>query len=384
MRLLLLGLSMVATNHGIDEMNEREGSNPGRRRRALRVERVAALALSCALASAALGSCAPGVARAQSSAGAAGSVSAPAGAAPVPGVIQRADAAFQEGRALFEVGRYEEACEKFELSMQLDPSPGTSLNLGNCYEPQGDLVRALENFERALADAQRTSDARRKALWTEAARERIASLAGRVPRLSLHNVPPDGRVAIDRRQVEGSNEGLRINPGRHRIEVSAPGRRTFRQDVDFAIGERVALHVPALEAGDAAAGGGAQVQNDVDPLHSQGTGGGTKFGALPYVLAGAGVALLATSVGTGLAAKAKQNELANECMGNICPPGLEGTRDGAQTLAAFTDAFWITGLVSAGVGLTLFVLDSQDDTASTRLEAGCFGSGCGLIAHGHL
>jgi hypothetical protein len=43
-------------------------------------------------------------------------------------------------------------------------------------------------------------------------------------------------------------------------------------------------------------------------------------------------------------------------------------------------------LVSAGVGVTLFVLDSQDDTTSTStsVEAGCFGGGCGLIANGHF
>src|SRR6185295_9858187 len=88
----------------------------------------------------------PGWARAQEPAGASAGSNA-----------ERADAAFNEGRDLFDQGRFREACEKFEVSLQLDPSPGTLLNLGNCYEPHGDLVRALSTFERAFSDAQKSS-----------------------------------------------------------------------------------------------------------------------------------------------------------------------------------------------------------------------------------
>ncbi len=376
----------MASHHGSSAVDEREGSGPGRAGPVNWVKRVTALSLGATLASGSLAGYAPSLARAQTS-GSSRSTAPSGTMTSDPTAIQRADAAFKEGRAFFDLGRYEQACEKFELSMQLDPSPGTLLNLGNCYEPQGDLLRALESFERAFASAERTNDPRRRELWKEAARERIASLSRRVPRLSVRNVPPDGQLSLDQRLVERESLGrnssaLRLNPGRHWVELSAPGKRTFRQEIDIATGQRLALDIPALESDQHEPGTADQFGNDLDRPRHEGPSGGDQYGLWPYALGGAGALLLATSVGTGLAANAKENKLENECFGTTCPLELEGTRESANTLATFTDIFWITGLISAGVGVTLFVLDSQDDTTSTSVEASCFGSGCGLIADG--
>ena len=359
-------------------MDARDGCTPGRARAVRWVERVTTSWLAAALASGSLAGYAPSLAHAQASAPSRSA--APAGTTDDRTAIQRADAAFKQGRAFFDLGRYAEACEKFELSMQLDPSPGTSLNLGNCYEPQGDLVRALENFERAFADAQRTRDLRRKELWTEAARERIASLSPRVPKLSVRNVPPGALVALDGHPIEGPRSALRVNPGRHLIEVSAPGKRTFEQDVDIATGQRLAIDVPALDVDESPTG-----RTALDPSRRGGRRG-DEYGPWPSVLGGVGVVFFATSVATGLAAKADENELEDACVGTACPLELEATRDSAKTLALVTDLFWITGLLSAGVGVTLFVLDSRDDATSkaTSVEARCFGAGCGLVASGHF
>jgi len=370
----------VASKYENGMIGERGGSGQRRARVVNWVRRVAAVSLGTTLASGSLASYVPSHARAQM----AGSSTAPSGTTHDTTAIQRADAFFEEGRALLDLGHYKEACEKFEFSMQLDPSPGTLLNLGNCSEPQGDLVRALEYFERAFDDAQQRSDTRRKKLWTEAARQRIASLSPRVPQLSVRNVPADARVSIDQRPLEGKSGVLRINPGRHLVEVSAPGKRTFQQDVVVATGQRLVLDVPALESEQKPPGTEEQVQRAPERPHHERTRGGDRYGPWPYVLSGAGIGLVVTGLGTGLAAKAKENKLVNECMGNECPLELEGTRDSAKTLAVITDIFWVTGLIATGVGVTLFILEGQDETTSTSVEAGCFGSGCGLIANGHF
>jgi tetratricopeptide (TPR) repeat protein len=310
---------------------------------------------------------------------------APTAAAPAapkdPSAVERADAAFEEGRELFDQGRFREACEKFELSMQLDPSPGTLLNLGNCYEPQGDLVRALAIFERAFADAQRSSDPRRKQLWSDAARERIANLSRRVPQLSVRGVPPDAEVAIDGKSERPSG-ALRINPGRHRIEVRAPGKRPYAQEFEVAAGQRLAINVPALEA-DTAPTAPALAAAPSEPAPPPDTSDDT-YGPWPYVLGGTGAALLGTSLVTGLMANSKASQLERECDDNVCDPSLQGTRDSAESLALATDVLWISGLVFAGAGVTLFILDANDDEASTALQAGCFGTGCGMLATGRF
>ena len=265
--------------------------------------------------------------------------------------------------------------------MQLDPSPGTLLNLGNCYEPQGDLVRALAIFEQAFADAQRSNDPRRKELWTDAARERIANLSRRVPQLSVRNVPPDAAVKIDGNAVQQQSGGLRINPGRHRLEVSAPGKKAHTQEFDIASGQRLAINVPELVV-DAAAPLPAPEPAPSEPAPPRDTATST-YGPWPYVLGGTGAALLGTSLITGLMANSKASKLDRECDADgSCDPSLRGTKDSAESLALATDVLWISGLIVAGAGVTLFILDATDDASRAEVQAGCFGTGCGLMASG--
>jgi hypothetical protein len=113
-------------------------------------------------------------------------------------------------------------------------------------------------------------------------------------------------------------------------------------------------------------------------------GGGKQYGPWPYVLGGAGVALLGTSLITGLSANSKQNELERECPNDVCDLSMKGTQDSAKTLALVTDVFWVTGLIAAGVGVTLFVLDANADESGSSVQAGCFGAGCGLLATGRF
>src|SRR6185436_13008456 len=167
--------------------------------------------------------------------------------APSAAAKQQADAAFDEGRELFEQGRFKDACDKFELSMQLEPSPGTLLNLGNCYEPQGDLLRALDTFEKALSDAQLTTDKKRRQVWSNAAKERIASLTQRIPELSVDGAEPGSSVLLDGQPFQRLGESLRQNPGHHQLEVSAPGKRTYSKGFELPEGQRLGIHLPPLE-----------------------------------------------------------------------------------------------------------------------------------------
>ena len=314
--------------------------------------------------------------------------SKPAAAAPTsapapaptrdPASVARADVLFKEARALAEQGKPEEACEKFELSQQLDPSPGTLLNIGNCYEPQGDLVRALATFEQAFIDAQRSADGNRRELWTNAARERIASLSQRVPWLSVRGAPPGTRVTLDGQAVEAGKGAMRINPGRHWVEHSAPGKRTSEQSFTIASGQRLALNLPPL-ADDLP----TPVAEAAAPPPAPARSVESEFGVWPWVLGGGGAVLLGAGLVTGVMAKSKSDQLDRECGSGPCTASLEGVRDSGQTLATVTDVLWISGALAVGVGVTLFLLD-DGAAEGPALQAGCFGAGCGLRASGQF
>jgi hypothetical protein len=306
---------------------------------------------------------------------------APSSAEP-PGAAakKQADAAFDEGRELFEQGRFKDACDKFELSMQLDPSPGTLLNLGNCYEPQGDLLRALSTFEQALSDAQHAPDKKRRQVWSDAAKERIASLGKRIPELSIDGAEPGSQVLLDGKPFEHLGESSRQNPGHHQIEVTAPGKRTYIKAIELPEAQRVGIHLPPLEreALRAPESVPAAVPLTNPPVEATAA---RRFGIWPYVAGGTGAALIGTSVVTGLMASSKASQLKKECDGKACDPSLKSVQESAASLAVATDVLWISGALILGAGVTLFVLDHGKSESAT-VQAGCFDAGCGLRASG--
>src|SRR4051812_6541321 len=82
-----------------------------------------------------------------------------------------AESLFVEGRRLLAAGKYAEACPKFAESQQIDSGLGTLLNLGDCYEKNGQTASAWASFREAASTAARSSDSREKV-----ARDRAAAL----------------------------------------------------------------------------------------------------------------------------------------------------------------------------------------------------------------
>src|SRR5215467_9817965 len=64
-----------------------------------------------------------------------------------------AEALFQEGRRLMAAGKAVDACPKFAESERLDPSPGTMLNLANCYEKTDRPATAWATYREGVSIA---------------------------------------------------------------------------------------------------------------------------------------------------------------------------------------------------------------------------------------
>jgi tetratricopeptide (TPR) repeat protein len=291
----------------------------------------------------------------------------------------RADQLFRDARALLDQGRYREACRMFERSLELEPSPGTLLNLGNCYEQDGDLARALSTFERAVADSQlEKNEAKRKA-WVDAGAQRIDLLLVRVPVLNLTPSPtPGASVRIDGEELAKLSGPLRLNPGKHNVEVSAPGKRTLQHELELHLAERLDLALPALESIAPAA---ALPKDEPVPAREHAE---HRASAAPWLLLGGGGLLTATGVVTGLMAKSKEKSLDTGCgPGPICRnPELRSTRDAGEKLEIATYLLWAAGGAGIIAGVTVLALDSGEEEAPTQISLGCTGAGCGLQAIG--
>ena len=154
-----------------------------------------------------------------------------------------AEALFREGRERAEAGDWAKACPLFVESNRLDFALGTSMNLAACEEHVGKLASAWERYGELLEALPPKDD--RRAFVAES----VARLERVVPKLTILLAAPwvDG-TTVTRDGVDLGNASvgvdLPVDPGEHRIVVSAPGRTARSYAVTLAPGSFFLLPVP--------------------------------------------------------------------------------------------------------------------------------------------
>jgi tetratricopeptide (TPR) repeat protein len=163
-----------------------------------------------------------------------------------------AEALFRSGRDLIAAGNYVEGCPKFDASFALDPSIGSLLNIAKCHEHEGKIASAWADYQQALALNRDTHGAERQARLEKIARDRIAALEPRLPKLQITVAqPPIGlKVLRDSREmpVASLGEALPMDPGQHEVSASAPGYRTETRSVALEEGKTAALEIALVIA----------------------------------------------------------------------------------------------------------------------------------------
>jgi tetratricopeptide (TPR) repeat protein len=164
---------------------------------------------------------------------------------------QRALELYDEGALLLGAGRYWEAELRFQESFKLLKGRGTLLNLAICHENLGKLasawreLKALEEQASAAGDSARLETAREHLAWIE-------------PQLSYLNVNLSPESQLPGLQVELDGEPLSkfgvlfpIDPGRHQLRASAPGKKAWSFELAFQNGnQRQNVTIPSLEEED--------------------------------------------------------------------------------------------------------------------------------------
>jgi len=280
-------------------------------------------------------------------------ISPPAGAQDQP----RAQSLFDDGRTLMNERRFAEACPKFEESNRLDPSLGTLVWLGTCYEKLRKNASAWRTFQAAAPMAREKHDADRIAL-TEL---HIAALEAILFKLTI-TVPADAddpslEVRRDGVVVPRASWGtaIALDPGSHVVTVSALERRTWEQTVEAPpMGGNVTVTVPHLPRIDRRPATPAQWGKD----HVWTGVGWTMVGV--GLLGGVGMGL-----GFGLDASSKldtSNTSPNNCVNTASGTAVCATQQGAglrqQALssALVSTAAFVAGGVIAATGVVLVLV----------------------------
>ncbi len=167
--------------------------------------------------------------------------------AQTPTPTPEAERLFQEGLALFDAGKVEEACGKFEQSIKKNPRAlGTLMNLGRCAERRGKVATALALYQEAF---DRASEAG-ASVATEKAQERITALAAQVPVVVIKRAGaalPSEKLVVDDKVVPSDKTELPLDPGTHTFVLTAPGRLPFETSLNVKVAEKVTLQLPVLE-----------------------------------------------------------------------------------------------------------------------------------------
>jgi tetratricopeptide repeat protein len=273
---------------------------------------------------------------------------------------------FREARALMDKGRHDEACPKFEESLRLDPGIGTQFNLAHCWEQLGRTASAWGLFMDVAAAAESTGQRKR----AKAAQQRAAALEPRLMRLVIDVPTPAEALRVERSGAEVGRAAwgtpMPIDPGSHHVEASAPGKRSWSQEVELQVpGQTLTVVIPALEdiappapppSLDPEPGRAVEVERD------RGSGFSSWRTAGTLAMAGLGVAGVVTGTIFALRANDETEAARGLCIGgadgNVCNrdqmlPGFDGgvrEQDELEQHRASANNHLLVSYVALGVG----------------------------------
>ncbi len=250
-------------------------------------------------------------------------------------VAERAKRLFDEGWALKDKGD-PRACDRFEESYRLVAAAGTGVNLAECMEQQGKLLRAWQLYTNAVIEWQRDAKDKRAAF----ARDRVREIEPKLVTLVIEIDDPaldKLRVSIGERVVEPKQKIQQLaDPGEIEIRAFAPG------------------HVPFVESFEAEAGTTRKVHIALAPLASDGTPLVDTHRRRSRVVLGIGlgaVGIGAIVAGTVLFVDARSLQ-------------SEGETDRAQQKADLATALGIGGALCVVAGTVVFLTAPRDTTVA--------------------
>jgi tetratricopeptide (TPR) repeat protein len=155
---------------------------------------------------------------------------------------------FRVAQAEMKRGEIDAACSKFAEAQRLDPNVGYLVNLARCNEKRDRLADARESWQNAIDLAKARNDPRLADVIGG-----LEALDPQVPRVVLRTSAesPAPGLVIQRDDVTLTPASLDVplplNPGRHVISASAPGREPWTKEIVVARGDPpVYIDIPDL------------------------------------------------------------------------------------------------------------------------------------------
>jgi hypothetical protein len=290
----------------------------------------------------------------------------------------RRTALYKEGFDAATAGRWAEARDRFAAALAIRSSPKVLFSLAQAEEQLGQLAAAGRDYARALDGAKAAAETDVAA----AAQNAKAALEPRVPTVRVVAQGAPGATAKLDDQPVAVGTPVPVDPGTHRLVVSAPGMRDAQATV--AISERQRLDVPVrLEA----AGADATPTTVSLPPASDAAPAPSAFPwrTVGLVAAGAGVVTLGVGSYFGVEAKSKNDQSNSNggCNGNDCSAAAAQIRRDAISAGNTSTVLFVVGGVLAAGGIVLWlVAPSSEGSTGVSVTPVALGAGGGLVLGG--
>lgn len=262
----------------------------------------------------------------------------------------KARAFAQEAGDLLEAKRYDEALDRARKAEALYHAPIHLLMIGEAQEALGHLAEAMATYERMVAEPLPSSAPLLFRKAQDTARTRLRELGGRTPSLLVRvSGAPSERVTakIDGQPLDvASGVAVRLDPGTHRLEISAEGRAPFAKTINLSDkGGVVVLDAPLVPRG-----GAPEPEKPPPPPPPR------KGSIMPGVVTlGAGGALLLVGAVTGGISMSRTGALKGRCPDNRCAPADQPDIDAARSMATASNVTFTLGGLAAAAGTVLLL-----------------------------
>jgi hypothetical protein len=283
-----------------------------------------------------------------------------AGTASTVGREEERLSLYRQGLTLAELGRWDEALQKFQEVVSIRSAPRALFALATAEEKSGRLVGAKRTFAKTQADADAIGD---KDLVQKATAEQVA-VESRLPHVVIH-LPLDAvgaQITFDDMPQPATPEAFEIDPGEHRIVVNAMGMQSFEER--FRVAEREQkdlivtlspLETPPADIGEGLASSFDAPAEPTEPVGvveaDPASAANRHVGAWPgpswpaSALGGVGIAATVVGVIVTANGKATYDDVGGGCPAHHCP-----TPEAAHRGNAARDRM-LAGTITAGTGV---------------------------------
>lgn len=251
----------------------------------------------------------------------------------------RARSLANDGYALFQAGRFEDALRIFERADSVYHATTIALMAARCAVELGRLEEAAARFRRILDEPLPEPASEAFVEARRAAAEELAPVAAKLGRIRVA-LPAGGRPRLridgEERSREAVEPSVFLRAGEHRFELLNGDEVASSRTIVVVGGDDRSVRFDDASSSDASALGRGRL-----------TGGLVALG-----VAAAGFAVGAT---TGVFAIHEQSRLESLCPTKRCAPDLASVADSANRYATVSTVGLVTGGVAAALGVAVLV-----------------------------